>query len=269
MNKNNYPKSPLRYPGGKAKALGQILPRVPEFKEYREPFLGGGSVLLALKHLFPDRKFWGNDLNPELFHFWNVCKFAPFSLADLVLHGKRNNPDGRKLFDRLSNADTSEWSHFDIAYRYFVLNRISFSGAVDCAGYSENSFKTRYTLSAIDRIRTVGPLLQKVELTNLDYSDLLEAPGDGVFIFLDPPYFKAQKSKLYGKRGSLHEGFDFPRLSASLGRCQHKWLMTLDDCPEIRDLFGWANIEEWSLQYGMGNGSGTAPKGKELFISNY
>ena len=50
-------KSPLRYPGGKSRALKQILPIVPEFKEFREPFVGGGSVFFALKQLFPDKKF--------------------------------------------------------------------------------------------------------------------------------------------------------------------------------------------------------------------
>ena len=46
-------KSPLRYPGGKQKALGQIIPHLPEnIGEYREPFIGGGSVFLAMKQLF-------------------------------------------------------------------------------------------------------------------------------------------------------------------------------------------------------------------------
>lgn len=43
-------KTPLRYPGGKSKALNQILPRIPlDITEYREPFIGGGSVFLAVK----------------------------------------------------------------------------------------------------------------------------------------------------------------------------------------------------------------------------
>ena len=46
-------KSPLRYPGGKSKALKQILPIIPSFKEFREPMVGGGSVFFALKQLNP------------------------------------------------------------------------------------------------------------------------------------------------------------------------------------------------------------------------
>ena len=45
--------SPLRYPGGKTRAIKQILPFIPTFKEYREPFAGGASVFFALKQRLP------------------------------------------------------------------------------------------------------------------------------------------------------------------------------------------------------------------------
>jgi len=50
-------KSPLRYPGGKSRALKHILPIIPKFDEFREPFLGGGSVFLALKQKYPNKKY--------------------------------------------------------------------------------------------------------------------------------------------------------------------------------------------------------------------
>ncbi|MFM7571570.1 MAG: hypothetical protein ACKO4S_00290 [Snowella sp.] len=52
--------------------------------------------------------------------------------------------------------------------------------------------------------------------------------------------------------------------------CHHRWLITYDDYPEIRALFDFANISEWTLQYGMNNYKQTsAAKGQELFIKNY
>lgn len=263
------PLSPLRYPGGKFKALSQILPRFPEFKEYREPFLGGGSVLLETKSRFPDRAYWGNDLNRDLYLFWHMVQATPVYFTGVVSREKERCTEGRELWDRYHNADTDELTRIGKAVRYFILNRISFSGAVDCAGYSENSFQKRFTHSAIARIGSASQGLRGVLLTNLNYSDLVNVPGEDVFVFLDPPYRSAMGSKLYGRKGDLHTGFDFVRLSETLRNSPHKWLMTIDDCPEVRDLFSWAKVEEWSLQYGMGNGSGTAPKGKELFISNY
>ena len=55
-----------------------------------------------------------------------------------------------------------------------------------------------------------------------------------------------------------------------LQQCHHRWLITYDDSPQIRENFQWANISAWELQYGMNNykQSGAA-KGKELFITNY
>ena len=53
-------------------------------------------------------------------------------------------------------------------------------------------------------------------------------------------------------------------------KCNHSWLTTYDDCPEIRKNFEFANTYGWELQYGMNNyKQGKAEKGKELFISNY
>ena len=60
-------KSPLRYPGGKSRALKLISKLLPEFDEYREPFLGGGSIFIYAKQRFPNKKFWVNDLYFELY----------------------------------------------------------------------------------------------------------------------------------------------------------------------------------------------------------
>jgi len=71
-------KSPLRYPGGKQKALKQIVPLLPQgASEYREPMVGGGSVFLAARSLGVAERFWINDLFPDLFHFWQAVKDPP------------------------------------------------------------------------------------------------------------------------------------------------------------------------------------------------
>ncbi|MFN6185198.1 MAG: DNA adenine methylase, partial [Microcystis sp.] len=56
----------------------------------------------------------------------------------------------------------------------------------------------------------------------------------------------------------------------NMRQCQAKWLITYDDCPEIRKLFDFAHIIEWNLQYGMNNyKQGSAASGRELMIKNY
>jgi DNA adenine methylase len=116
----------------------------------------------------------------------------------------------------------------------------------------------------------MSPHLSSIHITQGDYENLLFQSGDNVFIFLDPPYLSATKSKLYGVRGKLHTDFDHERFADNMRNCQHQWLITYDDSPEVRKLFNFAHISDWSLQYGMNNYKQTsAAEGRELFIKNY
>ncbi|MHC5775823.1 DNA adenine methylase [Nostoc sp.] len=264
-------KSPLRYPGGKSKAINQIAEYLPEsFSEFREPFLGGGSVFIYLRQKFPDIKIWINDLNRELFLFWKLAQSDLAQLVKEVRHIKLKYTDGKLLFAELANININNLSDLERAVRFFVLNRITFSGTVESGGFSEEAFHKRFTDSSIERLENLeGILSENVQITNLDYSHLLKE-GEDVFLFLDPPYFSVTKSRLYGKRGDLHTSFEHQRFAELLQQCHHRWLITYDNSLQIRENFQWANISEWELQYGMNNyKQNGAAKGKELFITNY
>jgi DNA adenine methylase len=264
-------KSPLRYPGGKSKALKQIIPHIPlNITEYREPFVGGGSVFIAVKQLLGNRTkfYWINDLNYDLYCFWTAARDRNESLVDAVSEIKRKYANGRELFNYYTREDL-KFNEFELAVRFFVLNRITFSGTVDSGGYSQQAFERRFTDSSIERLRKLSLCLPSVQITTEDYEKLLFEAGDGVFIFLDPPYFSATKSKLYGVKGSLHTAFDHERFAANMRKCQHKWLITYDDSPEIRELFSFAKITEFNLQYSMNNYKQKfAAAGRELLIKN-
>jgi len=119
-------------------------------------------------------------------------------------------------------------------------------------------------------LQNLAQILGDVKITNLDYADIVRAKGQDVFIFLDPPYYSTTSSKLYGKNADLHTDFDHERFAKVMKSCDHKWLITYDDCDEIRKLYEFANIRPWTLQYGMNNYKQVqAKKGNELFISNY
>jgi DNA adenine methylase len=80
------------------------------------------------------------------------------------------------------------------------------------------------------------------------------------------------QKRLNGKsqKGNLHTNFDHERFAHILRKCEHRWLLTYDDCPEIRKLFNFAEITELEVQYGMNNyKQKNAAKGKELLIKNY
>ena len=266
-------KSPLRYPGGKSRAIQRINHILPqEFDEYREPFVGGGSLFIHLKQQRPDLKIWINDLNLELYYFWKYAQLDSEKLAKEVAKIKKKPTSGQTLFNELVNAKVGALTEFERAVRFFILNRITFSGVVESGGYSKLAYETRFTDSSIKRLLEVGKVLEGVKITHEDYSDLLKDEDERIFTFLDPPYFTASKSKLYGKNGALHTGFDHDEFAREMKKCKQQWLITYDDSPEVRVNFAFAKIaiQPWQLQYGMNNYKKVkAEKGNELFIANY
>jgi DNA adenine methylase len=183
---------------------------------------------------------------------------------------KSSNIDGKTLYKKLAPIDDS-LDEFHRALRFYVLNRITYSGTVDSGGYSSEAYNRRFTISNIEKLRPLSSLLRNVEITNKSYETLLEPTGKSVFIFMDPPYWKSKKKALYGKNGNLNKSFDHKLFADNVSKCEHKWLITCDDSIFIRDLFSFTRrIRPWELRYGMTNaGNNGAVKGKELFISNY
>jgi len=279
-------KSPLRYPGGKSKAVKRILPLIIEYEEYREPMVGGGSVFFALKQKYPDKKYWINDKNKDLAYFWKACKSQPTELVETIMKfrnmfvkGKRpKNAEGKALYYYLM-SNKENLTKLERAARFFILNRITFSGLVESGGFSKQAFKKRFTPSSVERVLKASTILQGVKITNMDYKKLVNKAAKDTFLFLDPPYMSNAEAKLYGERGRLHENFRHKRFAENIEKCEGKYLITYDDCSGVQKLYTFANaielkIEGWKLQYGTNNGTEnkenkTASIGKELFIFNY
>lgn len=262
-------KSPLRYPGGKSRSVDLISTIIPEFDEFREPFLGGGSIFIYTKQRFPNKKFWVNDLYFELFKFWEMTQKDVDSLIDKIYEWRNQFPIGKELHKFL-NDNLAGFNDLERGAAFFIYNRITFSGTSLSGGFSEGAFTGRFTVSSIQRLNQFAKVISGSTITNLDYEELVKREGENVFIFLDPPYYSATKSALYGKNGNMHKSFDHKKFANNMKNCKHKWLITYDDSEYIRELFSFANIMPWELMYGMRNViEGSDQKGKELFISNY
>lgn len=262
-------KSPLRYPGGKSRAVNLISTLLPEFEEFREPFLGGGSIFIYAKQRFPNKKYWVNDLYLELFKFWEMTQKDVDLLIEKIYEWRNEFPIGKELHKFLNN-NLEGFNDLERAAAFFIYNRITFSGTSLSGGFSEHAFTGRFTESSIKRLNEFAKVINGSKITNLDYEELVKQDGENVFIFLDPPYFSATKSALYGKNGNMHKFFDHQKFAETMKNCKHKWLITYDDSEYIRELFSFANIIPWDLTYGMRNiNKGSDQKGKELFISNY
>lgn len=270
-----YPKqyrSPLRYPGGKSKAIQQIAPLLPRgVREYREPMVGGGSVFLAARSLGLAESYWVNDAFHDLYVFWqSVQSPATCQRLQNYLEEMRQGfiePTQTKAFF-LRAREEQPADDYRRALLFFFFNRVTFSGTTRAGGFSSQASTRRFTASSIDRLAPMPEALAEVKITNLDFEEVIKAPGEDVFIFLDPPYYTIDH--LYGHKGALHQ-FDHERLAKVLRKTKHRFLMTYDDCPEVRALYSWANLREWRLQYGMSNCNkkNLSKVGAELFISNY
>ena len=80
--------TPLRYPGGKSKyteLLYEYLPDMRKYEEYREPFLGGGSMAIEITKRYPDMHIWVNDLYPALFNFWTQLQSSGAEMSERLL----------------------------------------------------------------------------------------------------------------------------------------------------------------------------------------
>lgn len=260
--------SPLRYPGGKARALKTILPLIPtDCSEYREPFLGGASVFIAFKQENPNVVCKINDLNTDVYCFWKTLKEKPSNLVGAIRRIKKDCTDGANLYSKLANSNPS--GIFGRALRFYILNRITYSGTVDSGGYSAESFEKRFTSSKIEALSTLSNLLKNVKITNESYEQTLFEKGEGVFIFLDPPYWTARNFPLYGKNGNLNKFFDHEQFAENVKKCKHKWLITCDDSDLMRSLFSFASyVYPWKMKYN-GMHKKKAIEGKELVITNY
>lgn len=232
-------RSPLRYPGGKSRAVDSILEYIPSgISHLLSPFLGGGWIELALGA----RRgviVHGYDLYEPVATFWRCLQIDAARLAD---EAALFYPLPKKRFYELQRTfEDFRQLPFSYAARFFVLNRSSYSGTTLSGGMSSPEH-TRFTSSAIRRLREFSNPHLKVG--HLCFTESLLRHPD-LFVYADPPYLV--DSALYGTKGSTHRNFDHLALRDLLGS-RHGWVLSYNDCPEIRKLYSGYRIltPQWS-----------------------
>ncbi|MCM1567150.1 MAG: DNA adenine methylase [Dehalobacter sp.] len=246
--KRSYPKSPLRYPGGKARAVSIILSLIPADTEILvSPFFGGGSIEIA--SAFFGVKVLGFDIFDPLVAFWQELLSNPTQLADEAL---KYYPLDKSRFYALQKAFPT--TKLEIAAQFFVLNRASFSGATLSGGMSPGH--PRFTQSSINYLRNF--YLPNLTVQKQDFK-LTLMYEDGNFFYLDPPYLI--ESSLYGRKGSTHKGFDHHNLWQMLKK-RSKWILSYNNCEEIRELYKGFRILYPEWKYGMSSNKAS----KEVII---
>jgi len=247
-----YLKSPLRLPGGKTRAIKTLDRLITPCREWREPFLGGGSVSLHVTKKYPKTRIWVNDLYYPLYNFWSVLQKDGDRLSDTLLGIKdsigSDMPAHHDLFDACKFGMSSEDS-FDAAVSFYVLNKCSYSGLTENSTFSITASKSNFTRQNIRKLKEYSELIQDWKITNLDYSEVLRAKGSGVLMFLDPPY--DIDDFLYGSNRELHRQFNHELFAKEVDHCRHKFILTYNVNEFIETRYKKYDQRKYQLQYGM------------------
>ena len=271
-------KTPLRYPGGKSRAIKKMAPYFPplgDYAEYREPFLGGGSVALYVAQTYPNISIWVNDLYEPLYTFWKQLQISGTKLTNELRQLKSRYPDrgsARGLFleaREYLNRDLFNIEPFHRAVSFYVVNKCSFSGLTESSSFSAQASDQNFSMRGIEKLPYYSELIQKWHITNLSYEKLM-TDDDGVFLYLDPPY--SIKDNLYGKKGTMHSGFSHETFHKTCDKYKVDQMISYNSDNLIKERFqGW-KAQEYDHTYTMrsvGDYMKDQQKRKELILLNY
>jgi site-specific DNA-adenine methylase len=269
-------KTPLRYPGGKSRALSklfQYLPDLSQVKEYREPFLGGGSVALEITKRYPKMNIWVNDLYEPLTNFWKTLQDDGYKMYKRLQELKSRYPDqgsARGLF--LEAKDLVNDDSVSPLYRacaFYVINKCSFSGLSESSSFSRQASDSNFSMRGINKLPGYTTLIQNWKITNGRYQELL-TDDKSIFTYLDPPYDIG--SNLYGRKGNMHKSFDHDAFATICDRFVGPQLVSYNSSQLVKERFQEWTVAEFAHTYTMrsvGSYNTDQASRTELVLMNY
>ena len=271
-------KTPLRYPGGKSRAAQKIeayFPDLGEYDEFREPFLGGGSVAIYIAKKFPHLNIWVNDLYEPLVNFWQQVQMSGVDLHNTLLDVKRQNNDpnlARDIFLKYKEqVGDKDIPPFNRAVAFYVVNKCSFSGLTESSSFSRQASMSNFSVRGIEKLPGYQEIIADWRISNYSYDYMLEQKEDKkVFYYLDPPYEIG--SNLYGKKGSMHKGFDHDKFALDCCKYEENMAVSYNSNQLIKDRFNNWTAVEFDLTYTMrsvGEYMREQKERKELLLLNY
>ncbi len=272
-------KTPLRYPGGKSRACVKMDPYFPDLRDYvefREPFLGGGSVAIHISKKYPHLKIWVNDLYEPLVNFWQNLQMFGDELKEKLTDYKLTHNDpitARELFNNSKEIinDKSQ-SNFDRAVAFYIVNKCSFSGLTESSSFSKQASISNFSLRGIEKLPGYSSIISNWHINNYSYEYLMtQQMHDHIFMYLDPPY--DIKDNLYGRKGSMHKGFDHDQFARDCDKHSHIDMMVSYNSDQlVKDRFTNWKATEFDLTYTMrsvGEYMREQKGRKELILMNY
>lgn len=248
---------PLPYIGGKNRIANKIVEIFPEHTTYVEPFAGGAQVLF---HKEPSRVEVLNDLDGEVVNFFRVCQ----QHHEELLRSLRFILVSRKWFEFFENQNPESLTDIQRAARFFYIQKTSYAGLVRHHNYNYSVVgpPSFHPGRLPELIQKTHERLQRVQIECLPYEKILKRfDRPSTLFYLDPPYFGR---KLY--KFNLTEA-DFVALEKRLKELRGKFVLSLNDVPEVRRIFHRFYFREIELAYTAQQSAGK--RYPELLITNY
>ncbi|MFH1193750.1 MAG: DNA adenine methylase [bacterium] len=250
--------SPLRYAGGKSLAVGCILQLLPDnIIKVVSPFLGGASVEIAMaKEL--GIKVIGYDIFDILVNYWQVQIEFPGKLYQKLNQLKPTKEEYKRIKEVLKKHWKGEinLNNIELATHYYFNHNLSYGPGF--LGWPSSVYIDKKKYEAIlEKVKNFRA--GNLEVFHGDFKETIPK-HDNDFMYLDPPYFLEGDSKMF--RGIYpqrnfpihHNGFDHERLYELLKKHEGGFILSYNDCRQIRDWYKDYEIYKPSWQYTMGQG---------------
>jgi DNA adenine methylase len=246
--------------GGKSLLASRIVPLMPEHKCYVEVF-AGAAWLLFKKPESPAEVV--NDINTDLATLYRVVQHH----LDEFVRYFRWALISREEFERLKAAEPRALTDIQRAARFYYLTRQGFSGKLVSPSFGISTERPpRLNLLRIEEELSAAHLrLSRVYVENLPYQEVIERyDRPHTLFYVDPPYYGCED--YYGV--GIFSRQDFNALEAILARLKGRFILSLNDVPEVRDIFSRFHITEIKTRYSAGSADRNKPV-VELLISNF
>jgi DNA adenine methylase len=248
---------PLSYIGGKNRLAKRVIEIFPEHTTYVEAFAGGAQVFFRKE---PSKVEVLNDLDGEIVNFYRVCQ----QHYEELLRYFKFAVVSREWFDLLKRSDPTTLTDIQRAARHLYLLRNCFASLVRNPVYHRNVIQPpSFNLESLpELIEKAHKRLRRVQLECAPYEEVIgRFDRPTTLFYLDPPYWGR---KLY--RHNLGEA-DFEKLAEQLKEIRGKFILSLNDVPEVRRLFRAFYIQGVELHYTSQKAAGK--RYKEVLITNF
>ena len=253
------PVKPLApYVGGKrnlSRRLVEMIGRTPH-STYAEPFVGMGGVFFR-RDLRPPQEVI-NDLSGDVATLFRVVQEHLPALMDEL----RFKLSSRHEFDRLMAQNPESLTDLRRAARFIYLQTLAFGGRVSARHYGVSmGQRARFDVNQlVPRLQDVHDRLSGVSIEQLPFDRFIARyDRPSTLFYCDPPYWGCEDD--YGR--AMFSRTDFERLSDCLKAVRGRFILSLNDVPEVRHLFAWAEIEAVELTYSV---SGRPTPAREVII---